>query len=67
MRKCICLICPKCGAHELQQCENPPENVHDWRFNISGYVVDRTSHCLVCDHWFDDREEKATVKLQWKK
>jgi len=50
---CGCMVCPNCGAHELQVCNPPPENVHDWRFDIKGFKVDDWSHCLKCNCWFN--------------
>ena len=56
--ECSCLICPNCGAHEID---------HDWKpttekekimypmgkFNIKAFKVDNESHCLKCECWFD--------------
>ena len=51
---CECMICPNCGAHELQDCANK-NNIpaKDWRWNIRPFKVDDWSHCLKCDKWFD--------------
>lgn len=56
--ECGCLICPKCGAHEID---------HDWqpkteeekrmypmgKWNIRAFKVDDSSHCLKCGCWFE--------------
>lgn len=52
---CICMICPNCGAHEIEDCQNIKDNdlIHA-KWNISGYKVDDWSHCHKCNCWFND-------------
>ncbi len=56
---CNCLICPKCGAHEIDHDWKPTtekekkEYIFGKRFNIRAFKVDDSSHCLKCDCWFD--------------
>jgi len=47
---CNCLICPNCGAHEVENCQE--KDVSKWRFQIRAFKVDDKSHCLKCDTWF---------------
>ena len=48
---CQCLICPNCGAHELENCSET--DIDKWRFQIKAFRVDNSSHCLKCDTWFE--------------
>jgi len=51
---CNCMICPNCGAHEIDNCENQDKiNVREWKWNIKPFKVNNDSHCLKCDCWFD--------------
>lgn len=52
-RSCMCLICPNCGAHELQNCDE--ELTLNSLWNIKAYKVDDCSHCLKCKCWFDTK------------
>ncbi len=46
---CKCMICPFCGATEVDDCRKP----HDqWVWQIRPFRVDDASHCLKCDQWF---------------
>ncbi|RKY40185.1 MAG: hypothetical protein DRP85_09070 [Candidatus Makaraimicrobium thalassicum] len=47
---CGCLVCPNCGASEVDDCRKP---VDEWKFQIKAFKVDDWSHCLVCGCWFD--------------
>ena len=49
-KNCHCLICPYCGAHELENCQET--DVSKWRFQIKAFRVDNASHCLKCGRWF---------------
>lgn len=56
---CTCLICPNCGAHEVDHDWKPTTEeekktyIFGCRFNIRAFKVDDWSHCLQCDCWFD--------------
>lgn len=56
---CGCLICPNCGAHEVdhdwkpQTEEEKKTYIFGCRFNIRAFKVDNSSHCLKCDKWFE--------------
>ena len=55
---CSCIICPNCGAHELDHKWKPKtqeekENYPMGKWNIRAFKVDNWSHCLECDCWFD--------------
>lgn len=56
--KCRCIICPNCGAHEIDHDWKPQTEeekriyIFGHRFNIRAFKVDNWSHCLKCDKWF---------------
>lgn len=51
--RCNCLVCPHCGATEVDDCAKPIES---WKWFIRGYKVTDEhgdwSHCLKCGKWF---------------
>ena len=56
--ECGCLICPNCGAHEIDHdfeptTEEEKKNYPMGKWNIRAFKVDETSHCLKCNCWFD--------------
>ena len=57
---CVCMICPNCDAHEIEDCQNPdPDHLMGSVWQIQAYKVgdekNRSwSHCVVCDCWFTD-------------
>lgn len=54
---CRCLVCPKCGATEVDDCRKPSA---EWTWNIRPFAKDNLSHCLKCDSWFDVETEERT-------
>lgn len=50
---CCCMICPNCGAHEIEDCQNN-KDLTKAKWNIGGYKVDDWSHCYKCGVWFND-------------
>jgi hypothetical protein len=47
---CECLQCPYCGATEVDDCRKPGS---EWKWQIRAFKIDNSSHCLICDNWFE--------------
>lgn len=46
---CRCMVCPKCGAAEVDDCRKP---VQGWVWNIEPFAAGDMSHCKLCGEWF---------------